>query len=146
MSKTFTYAGVSRLDGVLTARFANDDKRFMVLVKNGHTDVQIVKLPSAMDKIDATSYLLNSNFANGDIEVETALKLAPKTERVKRASVVKVTAKKAKVEVAEKKLTIEEANARVLATVKEVTPEEAMRRMVFGAVKKRRSRKVVEAV
>ena len=141
--KQFTYAGVSRLDGVLTARFANDDKRFMVLVKNGHTDVQIVKLPSAMDKIDATSYLLNSNFANGDVEVETALKLAPKTERVKRASVVKVTAKKAKVE--EKKLSIEEANARVLATVREVTEEEAAERLCFR-VKTRRTRKTKEAV
>ena len=145
MSKTFTYAGVSRLNGVLTARFANDDKRFLHLVKVGHTDVQLVKLPSAMDKIDATSYLLNSNFANGDIEVETALKLAPKTERVKRASVVKVTAKKAKVE--EKKLSIEEANARVALTVKEVTPERALQLLVNAMPKKRRSRKTqAEAV
>lgn len=144
MSKTFTVAGVSRLNGVLTARFTNDDNRMSVLVKNGHTDVQLVKLPRPMDKIDAGTYLLNSNFANGDVEVETALKLAPKTERVKRASTVRVKAKK--VEVVEKKLSIEEANARVLETVREVTPEEAIQRMVFKAVKARRTRNAKETV
>ena len=141
--KTFTYAGVSRLNGVLTARFANDDSRFLVLVKNGHTDVNIVKLPSAMDKIDATSYLLKSNFANGDVEIETALKLAPKTERVKRASVVKVTGAKVK---KEKKLSVEEANAIIMSTMREVTEAERLARLVVGKTKKRRSRKVVEAV
>lgn len=143
MSKTFTYAGVSRLDGVLTARFANDAGRFAHLVKVGHTDVQLVKLPSAMDKIDATGYLLKSNFANGDIEVETALKLAPKTERVKRASVVKVKNVKIK---KEKRLSVEEANAIIMSTMREVTEAERLARLVVGKTKKRRSRKVVEAV
>lgn len=141
--KTFTVAGVSRLNGVLTARFTNDDNRMVVLVKNGHTDVQLVKLPTAMDKIDATSYLLKSNFANGDVEVETALKLAPKSERVKRASVVKVKNVKIK---KEKRLSVEEANAIIMSTMREVTEAERLARLVVGKTKKRRSRKVVEAV
>ena len=138
MSKTFTVAGVSRLNGVLTARFTNDDNRMSVLVKNGHTDVQLVKLPRPMDKIDAGTYLLNSNFANGDVEIETALKLAPKTERVKRASVVKVKNVKIK---KEKRLSVEEANAIIMSTMREVSEAERLARLVVGKTKKRRSRK-----
>ena len=46
----------------------------------------------------------------------------------------------------EKRLSVEEANAIIMATVREVTEAERLARLVVGKTKKRRSRKVVEAV
>lgn len=58
MEKLFTVAGVSTLNGAVKFRFANDlDKRVAVLTRNGHTDIQLVTLPSAMNKADAIAYL-----------------------------------------------------------------------------------------
>ena len=45
MSKTFSHAGVSKLDGEFKVRFANDALRTKVLIKNGHTDIDILELP-----------------------------------------------------------------------------------------------------
>ena len=57
MSKTFTRAGVSTLNGVVTYRFANDVNRETVLAKNGHTDIQMFELGEAMTKDDAVQFL-----------------------------------------------------------------------------------------
>jgi hypothetical protein len=83
MSKTFTHAGVSTLDGVTKARFCNDALRQKVLIKNGHTNIDIVELMSPMTKEDAVAALLKANFANGNAVVQAALeaeveKRAPK--------------------------------------------------------------------
>jgi len=83
MSKTFTHAGVSTLDGVTKARFCNDALRQKVLIKNGHTNIDIVELMSPMTKEDAVAALLKANFANGNATVQAALeaeveKRAPK--------------------------------------------------------------------
>jgi hypothetical protein len=59
MEKLFMVAGVSTLNGVVTARFANDMSRAKVLEKNGHTEVRLVVLPEAMDKDHAMIYLLS---------------------------------------------------------------------------------------
>jgi len=73
MSKSFTHAGVSKLDGEFKVRFANDSLRTKVLIKNGHTDIDIIELKHAMSKEDALAYLMSIDFANGNAEVQAAL-------------------------------------------------------------------------
>lgn len=77
MSKTFTHAGVSKLNGEFKVRYANDSLRTKVLIKNGHTDIDIVELKNPMSKEDAVAYLLSIDFAtqNGvtNAEVQAAL-------------------------------------------------------------------------
>ena len=58
MTKTFTVAGTSNLNGVVKFRFANDLKsRIAVLTRNGHTDIDLRELPEAMTKEAAIQYL-----------------------------------------------------------------------------------------
>ena len=83
MSKSFTHAGVSKLDGEFKVRFANDSLRTKVLIKNGHTDIDIIELKHAMTKEDAIAFLISIDFDNGNTAVRSALeaevdKRAPK--------------------------------------------------------------------
>jgi hypothetical protein len=71
--KQFTYAGVSRLNGELKLRFATDEGRFLVLVKNGHTEVEMIKLTKPLDKDGAIKELLSRNFDNGRKEITDLL-------------------------------------------------------------------------
>lgn len=61
----FTVAGLSRKDGVLKVRFANDFvTRVKVLQRNGHKDINLLELPQAMTKDAAVAYLsAHENFA-----------------------------------------------------------------------------------
>jgi hypothetical protein len=82
-NKTFTFAGVSRLNGVIKARFANDQMRVKVLINGGHTDIDMTELMSPMSKTEAVETLLKANFDNGSAEIRAALeaeldKRAPK--------------------------------------------------------------------
>ena len=63
MSKTFSHAGVSKLNGEFKVRFANDALRTKVLIKGGHTDIDLMELPNPMSKEDAIAYLLSIDFA-----------------------------------------------------------------------------------
>ena len=138
MSKAILFAGVSRVNGELKFRTATDDKRFLQLTKLGDTDVEMVKL-KAETKQEAAQELLARNFANGRADIEALLKsVAGKIAKPARARTVRV--KKSTIDT-EKKLSIEEANARVMATVREITPEEAIKYLVRAQPKKRRSRK-----
>lgn len=123
MSKSFTHAGVSKLDGKFKVRYCNDSLRTKVLIKNGHTDIDIVELKHPMSKEDVVTYLLKINFDNGNKEVRAALEAeqgkrepkAPKsTGKVEKVKAVKATAKKAV------KPTLEsiKAKAKVPATAK----------------------------
>ena len=57
-SKTYTVAGVSTSNGKTKVRFANDYvSRFKILTKNGHTDVNILELDSAMSKAEVCKFL-----------------------------------------------------------------------------------------
>ena len=56
-NKLYTVAGVSTLNGVTKARFANDVMRVKVLDKNGHTEILFVELPEAMTKVDAAKFI-----------------------------------------------------------------------------------------
>ena len=112
MSKTFTHAGVSKLNGSFKVRFANDAMRTKVLIKSGHTDIDLMELPNPMSKEDAIAYLLSIDFATDKFGVtnhavqEAILaevdKRAEKPAKVKaepsmEAIEAKVAAKKAKV-------------------------------------------------
>ena len=58
MTKTFTVAGTSNLNGVVKFRFANDLKsRIKVLERNGHTEINLVELPTEMTKEQAIQFL-----------------------------------------------------------------------------------------
>ena len=96
----FTVAGVSRLNGSLKLRFANDFvTRSKKLARSGHTDINLVELPQAMTKDAAVAYISTLNqFA--DIDTQAVI------SEFQGAAVPKVAAKvrtkaAAKTEVAE---------------------------------------------
>jgi hypothetical protein len=95
----FTHAGVSKLDGQFKVRFANDVMRQKVLIKNGHTDIDIVELKNPMTKEDAVAFLLSIDFDNGNKAVRAALEEAAGKRGViksaPKAKVSKPVAKKA---------------------------------------------------
>jgi len=53
----FKVAGVSVRDNQMKVRWASDMTRIKVLVKTGHTDINLVELPETMDKGQAVTYL-----------------------------------------------------------------------------------------
>jgi hypothetical protein len=74
MSKTFTVAGTSILNGECKVRFANDIGRIKVLDKNGHLDVQLVAFDTALTKEEAAEKLLTIElFANHEERKQTIL-------------------------------------------------------------------------
>lgn len=58
--KSFKVAGVSTVKGNYKVRFANDMSRVKVLVKTGHTDIELIELPQAMSKSEAVAFLKTS--------------------------------------------------------------------------------------
>lgn len=70
---TFSHAGVSRREGELKVRYANSSDRVKVLIKGGHTDIDIVELKFPMTKEEAVAYLLSIDFDNGNAEVRACL-------------------------------------------------------------------------
>jgi hypothetical protein len=143
MSKTIYFAGVSRVAGELKFRTATDEKRFLQLTKLGDTDVEMINL-TAETKQEAAQELLNRNFANGRADIQALLEsVAGKVSAPRKAREVRVNVKVVK----EKKLSIDEANALILASMKEITPERELELLCHRVAKKRRSRKTqVEAV
>ena len=80
---SFTHAGVSKLNGKFKVRFANGAERIKVLIKNGHTDIDMLEIKYPMSKADAVAYLLGIDFANGNPVVQAALDAAAKKRGVK---------------------------------------------------------------
>ena len=95
MSKSFTHAGVSKLDGEFKVRFANDALRVKVLAKNGHKDIDIIELKHAMTKEDAVAFLISIDFDNGNKAVRAALEaeVGKRTETPKAAPKAKASVK-----------------------------------------------------
>ena len=152
MSKAIYFAGVSRLNGELKFRTAQSPARFQQLTKLGDTEVEMTKV-DADSKEAAAQELLDRNFANGRDEILALLTAVASKKTAKRQVTVRVPTKFAierqgkKVTVTDKKLSIDEANARVLATLKEITPERELELLCNRMPKKRRSRKAkAEAV
>lgn len=101
---SYSFAGTSVLKGELKVRFANSDARAKQLAKLGDTDVNIVPLPHAMDKIQAVAFLLESGFVKTDavrsaLEAEVAPRVkAPRTVKVRAKSVRPKAKAKAKLD------------------------------------------------
>ena len=114
----FTHAGVSTLNGVTKARFANDALRVKVLAKNGHRDIDIIELTNPMSKEDAIAFLISIDFAtqNGVTNAATQAALEDAIDKravkpTKEPKVAKVP--KAKVP-AKKAITLESIKAKAV--------------------------------
>jgi hypothetical protein len=62
--KSFRVAGVSTVKGNYKVRFANDLSRVKVLMKTGHTEIELCELPSAMSKGEAVTFLKTTELVN----------------------------------------------------------------------------------
>lgn len=131
----YSHAGVSRQNGDMKVRFANDALRVKVLAKNGHKDIDIIELREPMTKEAAVAYLFTIDFANGNKDVQAAMEAAADKRGVTVVkAVAKTPAKKSaakvvkaekteaevedmisKVESTEPVMSVKEANARILA-------------------------------
>jgi hypothetical protein len=91
--KTFEVAGVSTLNGKTKVRFANDYVgRFKILIKNGHTDINLIELGEKMTKADICKVLIaHPNFQDEAAQTAIAefvvrnVKEVTKTETAKEA-------------------------------------------------------------
>lgn len=99
---TFTHAGVSRLNGEMKVRFANDQMRIKVLAKNGHKDIDLVELKHPMTKDEAVAYLVSIDFAtqngvtNKDVQAALEAEQTKRTEKPAKAPKAAPKAKSAK--------------------------------------------------
>lgn len=132
---TFKYAGVSKLNGKVKARFANDQMRVKVLAKNGHSDIDIIELEYPMTKEDAVAFLLKINFDQGNAVVRAALEAevekrgekpakAPKAKAAPKKSKPSMDAIKAKAQAAKAKTASKETavtKAEVLAQLEDAS-------------------------
>lgn len=112
MSKTFTHAGVSTLDGVTKARFCNDALRTKVLQKNGHTNIDIIELMEPMTKEDIVAYLISIDFAQGNATVQAALEQELDKRSLKMTPKAAKAAPKAKAVKAPKAITLDSIAAK----------------------------------
>jgi hypothetical protein len=81
-SKTFAVAGISTLDGKTKVRFANDATRIKILIKNGHTDIELIDLPREMTKAEIAQYMVEQDFAKGRANVVEAIADLAKKNKV----------------------------------------------------------------
>ena len=88
MASTFTISGTSRRYGTLKVRFANDMARIKTLIATDHTEIDLIELPEAMDKEAAIAHLLAVNFADGNVEKQTALEAEAKKRGIAYTPVV----------------------------------------------------------
>lgn len=94
--KLFSVAGVSRQDGEMKIRFANDVMRVKVLAKNQHTDILLVELPNEMTKIEAAKFIGElDEFQGADAQTAIAEYLAKHDRQPKAKVEVKKAVKKA---------------------------------------------------
>ena len=126
----YTFAGTSVLKGELKVRFANSDARARQLAKLGDTNVNIVPLPSEMDKAGAVAYLLTLpafDSVQDALRAEVSVKAKPartvkvrvsKTKPVKTApsmDSIRAKAAKARAKAAEVVVTEEEVDSLMMA-------------------------------
>jgi hypothetical protein len=120
MSKLFTVAGTSNLEGVVKFRVANGSAvaRTKVLERSGHTEIKLVDLAKPMSKEDAIAFVKSQGSA---FAAETATKPA-KVAKAPKLKVVKTKPAKAKLEKA-----VRTINASFKAkSTKEVPAEELL--------------------
>jgi len=93
--KKFAVAGVSTLGGKTKVRFANDTMRIKILAKNGHTDIELVDLPSEMTKAEIAQHMLSIDFAKGRKQIADAIAYVAKKNPVAKPQAKKAAAAKA---------------------------------------------------
>jgi hypothetical protein len=81
--KKFAVAGVSTQAGKTKVRFANDSTRIKILVKNGHTDIELVDLPHEMTKAEIAEHMHSTGFGQGNPAILAAIKDLAKKNKVK---------------------------------------------------------------
>jgi hypothetical protein len=116
-NKLFTVAGTAtNADGTTKARFANDlVARIKILHKAGCSNINLIELPHAMNKLDALKYLTEQGITEGDAGYAVANKLAEKSK----------VAKKGEVKVKAEAPSLEKIRARKTAK-KDVTAEQIL--------------------
>lgn len=100
MSKLISFAGVSRVAGVLKFRGAQNVNRITQLRKLGDTDVEMLFLGRDMTKSEAAKELLARNFANGRTDIDALLVSVASDDnpfRAPKARTVRVKAKDVKI-------------------------------------------------
>jgi hypothetical protein len=91
MSKLITFAGVSRVNGELKFRGANNVARITQLQKLGDKEVEMRYLNTEMTQQEAAQKLIDMNFANGRVEIlELLVSVANKEVKVTKPKTVKV--------------------------------------------------------
>jgi len=93
----FKVAGVSRFNGAVKVRFANDLTRVKMLTKAGNTDIELMELPEAMDKSAVVSFLKTTELYLNS-EYKEAIDAAD--AKYNAVDTVKVSGKPTKVKVA----------------------------------------------
>ena len=79
-------AGVSRsFDGEMKFRCAMTMNYAKTLARNGHTEIDFIELPGVMSKLEATNYLLEINFDDGNEEVRACIQEANLKYKLKEA-------------------------------------------------------------
>ena len=113
----YTFAGTSVLKGDVKVRFANSAARAKQLAKLCDTAINIVELPSAMDKASAVAHLLSLP-AFADVQDALTAEVAPRAKakpaRTVKVRVSKVKAVKAKTRVVKAPVEVTEAEVDAL--------------------------------
>lgn len=85
--ETFKVAGTSKLPtGETKVRYANDMTRVKVLLKGGHTDIDLIELPNEMTKEEIVAYLIKIDFADNDLSKQAAIEAEAVKRRVGTAA------------------------------------------------------------
>ena len=98
-NQTFKVAGITTHNGNTKVRFTDDMvRRVKQFSKGGATRIDLIDLPSEMDKVEALKYLqTHADFQSAADQATSADSLADKQKEAKKGEVkVKVTKTKAK--------------------------------------------------
>ena len=92
-NKTFSVAGISKLNGEYKVRFANDIMRIKVLAKHGHEDIRLADLEGEFSKLDAARAILAlEDFADATAQATITEYIEDNTPKAKAAPAPKAKA------------------------------------------------------
>jgi len=133
MEKLYTVAGTSRRNGTVKFRFSNDLKsRLPMLLRTGHSEINLVELPEAMSKDSAALYLKSVGIGV-DIELDADERPA-KPAKAPKAKAVEAAAEPTEAEIA---LRMEELRESLIADGEqfdeELLREAALRELIRPA-------------
>lgn len=91
--KTFSVAGISKLDSNYKVRFANDIMRIKVLAKSGHEDIRLADLEKSVSKMEAAKMLLGlEDFSDAIAQATITEYIAENTPKAPKAKAAPVKA------------------------------------------------------